>query len=367
MHLKNLSVISFKNFEQLELDFSSKINCFVGKNGVGKTNVLDAIYYLSMCKSYINPIDSQNIKYENDFFVIQGNYSRLEKPENIHCGIKRNHKKQFKRNKKEYQKLADHIGLLPIVMISPTDNILLLGGSEERRNFINGVISQYDKQYLADIINYNRALTQRNKLLKIFGKNNSFDKDSLEIWNEQLINLGESIFEKRNDFIDKLIPIFQKYYNHISNNTEKVSLEYKSQLSENNFRDLLNSSIERDRILQYTTTGIHKDDIVLNLLGHSVKKAGSQGQQKTLVVALKLAKFDFINNIINYKPILLLDDIFDKFDINRVEKIINLVSENNFGQIFITDTSQDRLKILLKDISINYKIFTILENGNIQK
>jgi DNA replication and repair protein RecF len=365
MHLKELSIINFKNFEQLELDFSSKINCFVGKNGVGKTNILDAIYYLSMCKSYLNPIDTQNIKYDNNFFVIQGDYLRLEKDENIYCGLKKNHKKQFKRNKKEYQKLTEHIGLLPIVMISPLDNILITGGSEERRKFINGVISQYDNKYLNNLVNYNRALTQRNKLLKIFSKNNSFDKESIEIWDEQLINLGQSIFYTRKDFIEKLIPIFQKYYNHISKDAENVSMEYKSQLSDNNFRDLLNNSIEKDKIVQHTSIGIHKDDITLNLLNHPVKKAGSQGQQKTLLVALKLAKFDFIKNIVNYKPILLLDDIFDKFDINRVKQIINLVSQNNFGQIFISDTSQDRLKIMLNEISINYKIFTISENGNI--
>ncbi|MDA3779179.1 MAG: DNA replication and repair protein RecF [Bacteroidales bacterium] len=365
MHLKELSIINFKNFEQLELDFSSKINCFVGKNGVGKTNILDAIYYLSMCKSYLNPIDTQNIKYDNNFFVIQGDYLRLEKDENIYCGLKKNHKKQFKRNKKEYQKLTEHIGLLPIVMISPLDNILITGGSEERRKFINGVISQYDNKYLNNLVNYNRALTQRNKLLKIFSKNNSFDKESIEIWDEQLINLGQSIFYTRKDFIEKLIPIFQKYYNHISKDAENVSMEYKSQLSDNNFRDLLNNSIEKDKIVQHTSIGIHKDDITLNLLNHPVKKAGSQGQQKTLLDALKLAKFDFIKNIVNYKPILLLDDIFDKFDINRVKQIINLVSQNNFGQIFISDTSQDRLKIMLNEISINYKIFTISENGNI--
>ncbi|MEA3317346.1 MAG: DNA replication/repair protein RecF, partial [Bacteroidota bacterium] len=365
MHLQKLSIINFKNFEQLELSFSQKINCFVGQNGVGKTNILDAIYYLSISKSYLNSIDSQNIKYENDFFVIQGDYLRSEKTENIYCGLKRNHKKQFKRNKKEYQKLAEHIGLLPIVMISPLDNILITGGSEERRKFINGVISQYDKKYLTNLISYNRALTQRNKLLKIFAKNNSFNKESIEIWDEQLINLGESIFTKRKEFIEKLIPIFQKYYKHISTNAEKVSLEYKSQLNDNNLRNLLSMSIEKDRILQHTSNGIHKDDIVLNLHEHPVKKSGSQGQQKTLLVALKLAKFDFIKNIINYKPILLLDDIFDKFDVNRVEQIINLVSENNFGQIFITDTSQDRLKNMLKGITINYKIFAIQKNGNI--
>jgi len=365
MNLQDLSLINFKNYSEVELNFSSKINCFIGQNGVGKTNLLDAIYYLSMCKSYLNPIDSQNIKYEEDFFVIQGKYLYKEANESIYCGIKRNKKKQFKRNKKEYQKLADHIGLLPIVMISPMDNNLILDGSDERRKFMDGVISQYDKEYLDSLIRYNRALVQRNKLLKDFYQTRSFDEDTLDIWDEQLIVLGEKIHSVRVKFVEELIPIFQEYYTKISGNKEQVQLVYDSQLFEGEYRDLIKNAIGKDRVVQHTSVGIHKDDLILTLEKYPIKKAGSQGQQKTFLVSLKLAQFDFIKQISGIKPILLLDDIFDKFDRQRVKQIIELVSENHFGQIFITDTSQDRLEEILKDVNIEFKLFSIDSEGNI--
>ena len=365
MYLKKLTLINFKNYNELELGFSAKINCFIGRNGVGKTNLLDAIYYLSMCKSYLNPIDVQNIKYEKDFFVIQGEYTRNDKDEDIYCGLKRNKKKQFKRNKKEYEKLSDHIGLLPIVMISPLDNSLILEGSDERRKFMDSVISQYDKEYLEQLIRYNRALAQRNRLLKDFYQSRSFDNESIDIWDDQLINLGEKIHLTRVKFVENLIPIFQEYYNRISEYREKVDLVYDSQLYEGDYNDLLKNSIEKDRILQYTTVGIHKDDLALSLNGFPIKKAGSQGQQKTFLVALKLAQFDFIKQISNLNPVLLLDDIFDKFDNNRVRKIIELVAEHHFGQIFITDTNQDRLEPILREIDIAHSLFIIESNGNV--
>ncbi|MGM0408852.1 MAG: DNA replication/repair protein RecF [Bacteroidota bacterium] len=366
MYLQDLSLVNFKNYSQLGLEFSPKINCFTGPNGVGKTNLLDAIYYLSMCKSYLNPIDSQNIKHDQDFFVIQGNYVRKDKKEQIYCGLKRNKKKQFKRNKKEYQKLSDHIGLLPIVMISPTDNSLILEGSEERRKFMDSVISQYDKKYLDQLIRYNRALTQRNKLLKEFYQNRSFDEESLDIWDEQLITLGEKIHQVRVQFIEELIPVFQSYYTRISGDKEQVQLIYDSQLYEGEFRKLLKDAVDKDRIVQHTTTGIHKDDLILTLEKYPIKKSGSQGQQKTYLVSLKLAQFDFIKQISDFKPILLLDDVFDKFDKQRVRQIIELVAENHFGQIFITDTSRDRLVNILKDIDIQHSLFDIEQNGNVE-
>ena len=362
MYLKNLSLINFKNYKQLEADFSTKINCFVGNNGVGKTNLLDAIYYLSFCKSYFNPIDSQNIKHEEPFFVIQGGVDIAEKNENIYCGIKRNQKKQFKRNKKEYEKLADHIGLIPLVMISPADNNLITSGSEERRKFMNVVISQYNKNYLYNLINYNKALTQRNKLLKDFAHSNQYDDEMLSLWDHQLIDPGKNILSERLEFIKKIKPIFQKYYSFISSENEEVALEYQSNLLDNNYEELLKKSRQKDRILQYTTVGIHKDDLLLKLGDHTIKKIGSQGQQKTYLLALKLAQFDFMQNIYGFKPILLLDDIFDKLDADRVEKIIELVANNNFGQIFITDTSKDRLKNILSKSEINYELFTIKNN-----
>ncbi len=366
MYLQELSLINFKNYSQTELSFSPKINCFIGQNGAGKTNLLDAIYYLSMCKSYLNPIDSQNVKYDEEFFVIQGDYLLKDKHENIYCGLKKNKKKQFKRNKKEYQKLSDHIGLLPIVMISPLDNSLIMEGSDERRKFMDSVISQYDKEYLDNLIRYNRALAQRNKLLKDFYQTRTFDEDSIDIWDEQLIVLGEKIHSERVKFVEELIPIFQDYYTRISGNKEQVQLVYDSQLYEGEFRNILKNAIDKDRIVQHTTVGIHKDDLILTLEKYPIKKAGSQGQQKTYLVSLKLAQFDFIKQISGLKPILLLDDVFDKFDRQRVRQIIELVAENHFGQIFITDTSQDRLETMLKEINIPHSLFTIESEGNIK-
>lgn len=359
MFLKNISLINFKNFEQLDLEFCRKINCFAGRNGSGKTNLMDAVYYLSMCKSFFNAVDSQNIMHGRDFFVIQGAYSRLEEDENIYCGVKRNTKKQFKRNKKDYSRLSDHIGLLPVVMVSPGDTVLITGGSEERRKFMNGVISQYDKLYLEDLIKYNQALTQRNALLKDFARKNYYDGSSLDIWTQQLIEPGTRIFNKRVEFLEKLLPIFQYYYDFVSKGKERVGLIYDSQLSASGFENLVERSLEKDRILQYTTTGVHKDDLQFLLGEHPIKRDGSQGQQKTYLVALKLAQFDFMKKINGFNPILLFDDVFDKLDDIRVKQIVKLVSANHFGQIFITDTSRERLETILKDIDIEYRLFDI--------
>lgn len=360
MFLKKLSIINYKNFSELDLLPTSKINCFVGNNGVGKTNLIDAIYYLSFCKSYFNSIDSQNIKHNEQFFVIQGLYESDETIDEIYCGIKRNEKKQFKRNKKEYSKLSNHIGLIPLVMVSPADIKLIVDGSEERRNFVNSVISQFDKQYLENLISYNRVLKHRNNLLKSLSISNSFDADSIDVWDEQLVKYGTEIYKSRVNFIDELIPIFQKYYNFIAPEKEIVKLEYSSHLqNEESFYLQLKRSFEKDRILQYTTVGIHKDDLNLVLGEYPINKIGSQGQQKTYLVALKLAQFDFLNLLNKAKPIMLLDDIFDKLDENRVTKIIELVAENHFGQIFITDKHYDFLKNILEKIDIESKIFVI--------
>ena len=244
-------------------------------------------------------------------------------------------------------------------MISPADSSLILEGSEERRKFINTVISQYDKQYLTDTISYNRALAQRNILLKYFNRSRKFDAASLEVWDEQLIPLAERIYKSRQEFSKRLMPIFQKYYDFISKGYEKVTLTYQSQLQQGEFRELLNSALEKDKVLEYTTVGIHKDDLTLNLGDNPIKKIGSQGQQKSFLVALKLAKFDFIKEVNGFKPILLLDDIFDKFDHERVKQIIQLVADDNFGQIFITDTDQDRWDNILKEMKIEHNIYRI--------
>ncbi len=367
MHLKSLSLVNFKNYGQAELQFSGKINCFVGENGVGKTNLLDAIHYLSLCKSNFNPVDIQNVKYEEDFCVIQGVFERLGKQENIYCGIRRQKKKQFKRNQKEYQKLSEHIGLIPLVMISPADSILVNGGSEERRKFMNGVIAQYNRRYLDDLILYNRAVTQRNSLLKEMSRGTGSPTGVLEVWDEQLIRYGVPVYLERKRFVQELLPVFARFYEQVSGGREEVTLTYQTQLDDTDFREGLERSREKDRIVQYTTFGVHKDDLEMLVGTHPLKKSGSQGQQKTYLVALKLAEFEFIRQIKELPPILLLDDVFDKFDSRRVAHIIGLVAENNFGQIFITDTSEERMEKILSEIPADHRLFRIGQSGQLEQ
>jgi DNA replication and repair protein RecF len=360
MFIRNLIVVNYKNLIQADLQFSSKLNCFIGNNGVGKTNLLDCLYYLSFCKSYFNLPDSQNVRHQEDFFVIQGKYDSADEPEDIYCGFKAGHKKIFRRNKKEYERLSDHIGLIPLVMISPADGALIQGGSEERRRFMDSVISQYDRQYLEWLLKYNRALLQRNNLLKYFALNRQFDADSLDVWNEQLIHTGEKIYQKRAGFLEAILPVFQNYYDFICQGNEKVQLEYQSQLHEGNFRKSLENSVARDSVLQYTSVGIHKDDLDLKIGDRPIRKLGSQGQNKTYLISLKFAQFDFISSVNKVKPILLLDDIFDKLDSSRVGQIVKLVSDSNFGQIFITDTNREHLDGIIKEAGgADYKIFMV--------
>jgi DNA replication and repair protein RecF len=366
-YLSKLTLLNFKNYEDTSLEFCRKINCFTGYNGVGKTNILDAIYYLSLCKSFFGNSDSLNILHQHDFFVIQGEYLRDEGKENIYCGVKVGQKKSFRRNGKEYDRLAEHIGLLPVVMISPADSSLILEGSEERRKFMDSVISQFDPVYLDDLIRYNKALAQRNQLLKDFNRRNWYDADMLEMWNDQLTATGTKIFEKRKVFVSEMIPVFQQYYEFVSEGAEKVSLEYESHLFEEDYPTLFARTHERDRILQYTSAGIHKDDLNLHLSNYPIKRIGSQGQQKTYLVALKLAQFDFIKQHLHTLPILLLDDIFDKFDEKRVATIVKLVASDRFGQIFITDTHNDRMKDILTGIGSEYHLFKINSPENIEK
>jgi DNA replication and repair protein RecF len=361
MYLKHLSLVNFKNYFEADLHFSTKLNCFLGNNGVGKTNMLDAIHYLSLTKSYFNSIDSQNIQYGQQFFVIHGTFERKEQEEIIYCAMQRGKGKQFKRNKKEYDKLSSHIGLFPVVMISPSDIGLILDGSEERRKFINSVISQYDGNYLEDTINYARVLAQRNKLLKEVNDKKYRDPVALEIWDEQLISIGNRMFDVRKLFIEQLEPVFQKYYEFVSNGREKVKLTYKSDLLQESFSILLKKNREKDFVLQYTSSGVHRDDLIFSLGDHPIKKHGSQGQQKTFLVALKLAKLEFIQSITGFTPLLLLDDVFDKFDQERVKQIIKLVAEKKFGQIFLTDTLADRLEGIFKEVDIEHKIFLVNE------
>lgn len=359
MILKSLSLVNYKNFDSKNFSFDEKINCFVGQNGIGKTNILDAIYHLSFGKSYFNPVATQNIKHNEDFFVIDGEYKKGSKLEKIVVSLKRGHKKIIKRNSKSYDKFSNHIGFLPLVIISPADRDLIIEGSDIRRKFVDSVISQSDKGYLNDLITYNRVLIQRNSLLKYFAVNNTFNVDTLDIYNQQLSDIGSNIFKKRNNFLIEFIPIFKERYKTICSGNETVNITYKSDLFENDLTKLLEENINKDRSLQFTSVGIHKDDLVFNIEDYAIKKFGSQGQQKSFLVALKLAQFDFIKDHSGVNPILLLDDIFDKLDEQRVAQLIKLVDDENFGQLFISDTHVQRTEDVVKQTHQSYKIFKL--------
>lgn len=359
MYLKSLSLVNYKNFDSASFDFDAKINCLVGHNGVGKTNVLDSIYHLSFGKSYFNPVTSQNINHQAEFFVIEGNLEKNQREEHILVSAKRGQSKVIKRNNKPYERFSEHIGFIPAVMISPGDRDLILEGSETRRKFIDGVISQSDQNYLNALILYNKVVAQRNALLKFFAANSKFDRDTLEIYNGQMQEYGNILFESRTAFLQEFIPIFDKRYAEITNSNEKVSLEYKSQLQEKPLHILLEENLQKDMVLQYTAVGLHKDDLSFEIDGHPIKKFGSQGQQKSFLIALKLAQFDFIKRINNASPILLLDDIFDKLDEQRVAHIVALVAGNELGQIFISDTHAERTEKVVKESNQTYKIFKL--------
>lgn len=362
MILHQLELLNFKNITSASVEFSSKINCLVGNNGAGKTNVLDSVFYLSFCKSFFNPIDTQHIKHGEKFFMIQGKFLMPGNNQGaISCSVSLDSRKIFKFNKKEYDRLSDHIGLIPSVIISPSDTDLILGGSELRRKYVDSVISQYDKEYLDDLINYNKALQQRNALLKIFAEKKKFDDTSLELWNAQLIPLADRIYKKRQAFIGVFIPLFASYYQFISQGNEQVYLHYESQLTERPLNELFDMSVTRDRALQYTTQGIHKDDFQFLLETYPLKKLGSQGQQKSFIIAMKLAQFDLIKQKKGYKPILLFDDILDKLDYARVEQLMKLVAGDGFGQVFITDTHSLRIADIFREIESETKIFNVVQ------
>ena len=342
MYLKKLSLFNYKNISEATYDFDSKINCFVGKNGIGKTNVLDAIYHLAYGKSYFNPLAIQNIKHGEEFFVVDGSFEKEERPEQIVCSLKKGQKKILKRNGKPYDKFSDHIGFIPLVIISPSDQDLIIEGSETRRKFIDSVISQSDSYYLQQLIQYQKITAQRNALLKYFALNHTFEKDTLAVYNEQLAVLGHAIFEKRKNFIAEFIPIFNEHHRAITNAAETVQIVYDSQLFEKNMTELFEDNLAKDRALQYTSVGVHKDDLSFEIDSHPIKKFGSQGQQKSFLIALKLAQFEFIKKLNGVAPILLFDDIFDKLDETRVSKIIEMVNDETFGQLFISDTHPER-------------------------
>jgi DNA replication and repair protein RecF len=363
MYLQRLQLTNFKNYEHNELDFSPGINCFVGNNGVGKTNILDAIHYLSLAKSFFSQIEVLSIRHGDEFFIINGLFRNEEREDTIVCSYVKQKQKSLRCNGKEYERLSDHIGRYPAVMVSPADSILVTGGSEERRRFMNKIISQYSAGYLDALLNYNRALQARNRLLKDFNGSRTFDEEIIGSYDLQLEKYGDIIYRERKLLVDKLVPVFQDYYDIISGKRESVGLVYNSQMENSRLTELLAGCRERDRFLQYTTMGIHKDDLDFTMGGHPVKMLGSQGQQKSFLVALKLAKFGYIAEMTTKTPILLLDDLFDKFDAERVAQLIRLLGNDRFGQVFITDTHQDRLQGMLDGLPADYKLFRIGTGG----
>ena len=363
MILQKLSVINYKNIAEATLCLSPKLNCFIGNNGVGKTNVLDAVYYLSFCRSAQCPVDSQIVRHGQDFFMLDGCYkSDSGDVETVYCGMKRGSKKHFKRNRKEYKRLSEHIGLIPLVAVAPDDTLLIGGGSEERRRLIDMVVSQYDRSYIDALAQYNKALAQRNSLLKA---EEEPDSEMMDIWEEQMARAGEVVYSKRAAFVGEIVPVFQSFYSGISSGREDVGLEYVSHCQRGPLLDVIRRDRLRDRAVGYSLHGVHRDDLVFTLGGHPIKREGSQGQNKTYVIALKLAQFDFLRRSgSGATPVLLLDDIFDKLDTERVEQIVRIVSGDAFGQIFVTDTNRDHLDRILRSGSFDYKMFYV-DNGEV--
>ena len=367
MLLKELNILNYKNIREATLQFSDKINAFVGLNGQGKTNILDAIYYLSFTKSAYNAIDSQNIHHDEDMAMIQGKYYSADNEEIITCGIKRGVKKQFRRGKKDYKRLIDHIGLIPLVMVSPQDSELVVEGSDERRKFMDGVISQYSKSYLEHLTQYNVLLKQRNALLKQYAEQPEQLPDTLmEVLEQQMVSHAMPIYQARVQFIEQFVPYFQQVYSAISDDKEHVSLIYNSQLHDRDLLESLARTRSRDLILGWTSQGIHKDELEMMLGEYPLKRVGSQGQQKSYLLAMKLGQALYLNaeQILNTQPILLLDDIFDKLDSERVERIIQLVGDERFGQIFITDTDRQHLTKILSQEQFEAQLFQV-DNGQV--
>lgn len=360
MFLKRLTLINYKNIQEATLNLSPKINCFIGANGAGKTNVLDAIFFLSFCHPAQTTQDSLAIRHGEAFFMIEGRYDDGGQDLNISCGMKRGTKKVFKRGKKAYGRLSEHIGLIPLVMISPADTDLIDGGSEERRRLMDIVISQLDRSYIDMLNRYSKALQQRNAMLKM--EDQEPDPDVMALWEEQMAREGEAIFSKRNRFVQELTPLFQQFYETISGGCEQVSLQYISHCQRGPLLEVIQRDRHKDRIMGYSLHGIHRDDLEITLNGQPMRREGSQGQQKTFVVALKLAQYEFLKRTnAHTTPLLLMDDIFDKLDARRVEQIVNLVSSDRFGQIFITDTNRDHLDSILRHGQSDYHIYQVTD------
>lgn len=355
----------FKNFSKVQASFSSEINCFLGVNGSGKTNLLDAIHYLCLTKSAFNAVDIQNVQHDKAFFALTGEFQQAGKTQEIKCLLEAGKKKQVINNGKPYEKMSEHIGLLPVVLIAPDDTLLIRGGSDERRKFFDSLLSQVDQNYLQKLIRYQHFLKQRNALIKRFAESNRVDKVLLEPYNIELMQLSREIAKKRSDFVTQFIPLLLRHYAEISDQKEAVSIGYESEGVEMDFEQRFKDSLRKDLILKRTNVGIHKDDYNFQIDGYPLKKFGSQGQQKSFLIALKLAQFQVFKDIKNTKPILLLDDIFDKLDDLRIQKMISLVANREFGQLFITDARPERSRKILRGISSSTTYFEV-DDGEIR-
>lgn len=356
-HLSSLKLLHFRNHREADLELGPEVNCFVGPNGVGKTNLLDAVHYLSLAKSYFDPVDMHNILNGEELFMVQGTMVSEAGPEAILCSVRSGQRKILSRNKKEYERLADHIGRYPVVMITPYDGQLVLDGSEVRRRFLDGLIAQFDRSYLEALMRYNRTLTQRNTLLKRFAEQGGGSLEALEPWDEQLVAHGTTVFAVRSAFMNELVPLLERHYQGISAGPERVALQYRSALEGTSMRELIRQAWDRDRHAQHTTQGIHKDDLLFTINGQPLKRYGSQGQQKTYLIALKLAQFDLTRERAGRRPILLLDDIFDKIDPQRMRHLLKLLSDQRFGQVLITDTDAKRLHTALDGLDLDVRFF----------
>lgn len=368
MFLDSISIINYRNIESAELALSPNINCFLGDNGEGKTNFIDAVYYLSFCKSAFSHYDVQLLRHEQEFFMLEGMYHDDNgSEEKISFGMQRGRRKSFKRNGKSYHRLSEHIGLIPLILVSPSDTSVIEGLPEERRHLLDTVVAQYDKEYIDALTRYNDALQQRNHLLKSFDEGNSSPIDLeglIEVYEEEMALRGELLFKKRTAFIDEITPFFSRLYSSISADKEQVDLKYVSHCQRGPLLEVIQRDRHKDIAVGYSLHGVHRDDLEMTLGGYPLKKEGSQGQNKTFVLALKLAQFEFLRNKLGKTPILLLDDIFDKLDAQRVEQIVKLVSSDEFGQIFITDTNRDHLDKILRHVRTKYHIFHV-KQGNI--
>jgi DNA replication and repair protein RecF len=360
--LRKLNLFHFKNIVEARFEFERDVICLLGKNGSGKTNLLDAIYYLSFTKSAINPSDSQNVQQGQNQFINKGEFELNGRKKEVICSFQLGQKKVIREDGQDYIKFSEHVGKYPVVLIAPQDIELIWDGSEMRRKFFDTLISQLDKIYLENLIAYTNHLKQRNSLLRMFSETGSVDRDLLASYDQQIIPAGNYINTKRQNFVVDFLPFLTKHYKFLSESNEEVNIQYKSDLQKTDFESLLQTHLQRDILLQRTSTGVHRDDFDFQMNGNELKKFGSQGQQKSFLIALKLAEFQCIAEAKQFKPIVLLDDIFDKLDDQRIRQLMRLVSQGAFGQLFLTDARQTRSQEILKEAQVGAQVFKV-ENG----